>query len=849
MTVAMSDALATAVEDARPNGERGSKSFNPHQVGSLAMRPAGDGPLLVAPISPDHAERRSALASLCERSSVIPNWIKATLFFLQWSLHIAVTILLWVQKITVPIVWATTLTVLLVIRICTFSIERRLGGNRRYIWNRSIDHFLYALPFAQICFYAFFVTHSVESPYHQCKWFILFDNERSELCMKAILLTAAWVAVLTMACGGFELDFNANIGVRTRVGAHWYYGVLHFLLRMSELVYRLTLIIFVCETIRLWKWPIYPHSPIYLVVPFVVLVVLYVTVLNFVNWLLDFPTDRLLSIFAVAAIMLALNPLYFFTPPPQAYSSIINRCFFLIRVAELVFAVSAIAHSWTREIPDEVCPGAAFYPGSWLFEGDRVFSYQLGASIIVHYLIMALTPGIKHATCEGDLVIRAGLTLDRRAYDEAYDNNSLLSNNESQQRSTFSPSSADPRLQATESRMKYGLCQTIVRLGGGLMFAQPAAQESCIDDYRVLEELGRGQYGVVVKMEKNNELYAMKLIHQQGELLPQNVREVVVYSNIWTEEIELDRNFRRYGHPFIIKLRYYIKWGEHGRPFQALDPDGRNTHTVTDICGNFRFNLGLIMEYANRGNLHDYLRNNFGKDQWFDTLQRFLAQISLALEFLHCIKNVVYRDLKTENVLVFFSNFNLNVKLGDFGFAKKLSSTDNPYATSFAGTPYFVAPEMEEAYLKREPFMRANPQMEKKLDVFSYGVLAYALAYGPGYCKEGGKMLDLRTDHPMCKTVKYQDTSVQCPGCIGCALVSKLEDNLRYVNNGRQLVNLIKTCIQYDRERRPDVAVSRRLSFSNEGSAEREHSRQTLKNHPYFGTMVYPFESLLRLDI
>ena len=60
----------------------------------------------------------------------------------------------------------------------------------------------------------------------------------------------------------------------------------------------------------------------------------------------------------------------------------------------------------------------------------------------------------------------------------------------------------------------------------------------------------------------------------------------------------------------------------------------------------------------------------------------YIASIVLALEYLH-ENNIVYRDLKPENVFIDSVGF---VKLGDFGFAKvsKQLTTDSvqPKSTS-----------------------------------------------------------------------------------------------------------------------------------------------------------------------
>lgn len=52
----------------------------------------------------------------------------------------------------------------------------------------------------------------------------------------------------------------------------------------------------------------------------------------------------------------------------------------------------------------------------------------------------------------------------------------------------------------------------------------------------------------------------------------------------------------------------------------------------------------------------------------------YIASIVLALEYLHH-NNIVYRDLKPENVFIDLQGF---VKLGDFGFAKVCIPYDLP---------------------------------------------------------------------------------------------------------------------------------------------------------------------------
>lgn len=91
----------------------------------------------------------------------------------------------------------------------------------------------------------------------------------------------------------------------------------------------------------------------------------------------------------------------------------------------------------------------------------------------------------------------------------------------------------------------------------------------------------------------------------------------------------------------------------------------------------------------------------------------YIGSIVLALEYLHH-NNIVYRDLKPENVFIDLQGF---VKLGDFGFAKILEKGNRTY--TFCGTPGYVAPENVLAH-----------GYNYSVDWWGLGVLLYVLLTG-----------------------------------------------------------------------------------------------------------------------
>ena len=54
-------------------------------------------------------------------------------------------------------------------------------------------------------------------------------------------------------------------------------------------------------------------------------------------------------------------------------------------------------------------------------------------------------------------------------------------------------------------------------------------------------------------------------------------------------------------------------------------------------------NYAMVLEYANQGNLREYLKNNFDSLQWDDKIQ-MAVDIACGLKCLHS-QEIIHRDL------------------------------------------------------------------------------------------------------------------------------------------------------------------------------------------------------------
>ena len=210
-----------------------------------------------------------------------------------------------------------------------------------------------------------------------------------------------------------------------------------------------------------------------------------------------------------------------------------------------------------------------------------------------------------------------------------------------------------------------------------------------VSDFNLLKVIGVGSYGKVllVKKKDSGTIYALKML-----------RKGYIAKRMQVEHTLTERKVMEIiSHPFIIKLRY---------AFQNAKK------------------LYFVLEYCPGGELFYHLSSASRFEE--EKAKFYSAQIVLALKHLH-ENNIIYRDLKPENVLIDKTGY---IKLTDFGLSKT-EIKDNKSAQSFCGTPEYLAPEV----LKHEGHGKA-------VDWWSLGAIIYEMLTGlPPFYSENKQKL------------------------------------------------------------------------------------------------------------
>ncbi|KAJ9066407.1 Serine/threonine kinase [Entomophthora muscae] len=268
-----------------------------------------------------------------------------------------------------------------------------------------------------------------------------------------------------------------------------------------------------------------------------------------------------------------------------------------------------------------------------------------------------------------------------------------------------------------------------------------------IQDFHLVSVLGRGNFGKVMLAEEKStrNLYAIKILK----------KEFIVENN----EVEGTRSEKRVflaanreRHPFLVGLH---------------------------SCFQSDSSIYFVMEYISGGDLMWHIQ----RQQFTETRAKFYAiEVLLALEYFHQ-NNIVYRDLKLDNILLAADG---HIKIADYGLCKENMSFGATTLT-FCGTPEFMAPEI----ILEQPYTRA-------VDWWAFGVLLYEMILGqsPFHGEDEDEIFD-----------------------------AILEDDILYPYNlARESVSILQKLLNRD--------PTKRLGGGPEDASE-------VKRHPYFKGIVW----------
>ncbi|XP_016391683.1 RAC-alpha serine/threonine-protein kinase-like [Sinocyclocheilus rhinocerous] len=219
------------------------------------------------------------------------------------------------------------------------------------------------------------------------------------------------------------------------------------------------------------------------------------------------------------------------------------------------------------------------------------------------------------------------------------------------------------------------------------MFLTKPRLKVTMHDFEYLKLLGKGTFGkvILVKEKATGKYYAMKILK----------KEVIVAKDEVAHTLAENRVLQNSKHPFLTALKY---------SFQTHD------------------RLCFVMEYANGGELFFHL----SRDRVFseDRARFYGAEIVSALDYLHSERNVVYRDLKLENLML---DKDGHIKITDFGLCKE-GITDGATMKTFCGTPEYLAPEVRKT--------TSNPSQKPVHNGDGVCFVCFRLGGGPDDAKE-----------------------------------------------------------------------------------------------------------------
>ena len=249
-----------------------------------------------------------------------------------------------------------------------------------------------------------------------------------------------------------------------------------------------------------------------------------------------------------------------------------------------------------------------------------------------------------------------------------------------------------------------------------------------IGKYRVVEVLGYGAMGVVLKAEREPQ--------ETGEPVEKDLGSRFVAIKVLSAQVSRDgvskermlreaEMLRRLHHPNIVETREF-----------GLLKDGR---------------AYLVMEFVQGETLDSYLDRS--KIAPVDLVVNIGLQLANAMQVAH-ERGVIHRDLKPPNVMLAKVEGQLFIKVLDFGVARLMDEERRLTRTGeVVGSPIYMSPEQ----------CQGKP-MDSRSDIYSLGIVLFYSLTG-WYPHKGNTLRDtfvLKTTMP-CPSIKEKNPGYDGP--------------------------------------------------------------------------------------
>lgn len=155
----------------------------------------------------------------------------------------------------------------------------------------------------------------------------------------------------------------------------------------------------------------------------------------------------------------------------------------------------------------------------------------------------------------------------------------------------------------------------------------------------------------------------------------------------------------------------------------------RNVRRIL-AAGRWNGLLYMVTEYINGSSLKDVITENGALSQ--KKAVDYALQIAAGIEHAH-LKNIIHRDIKSQNVLVSLDG---TVKLVDFGIARVVSQkTRTMGGRDIVGSVHYISPEQARGTV-----------VDSRTDIYSFGVVLYEMFTGH-VPFEGGEAVAIAMKH------------------------------------------------------------------------------------------------------